>query len=98
MWILMIPVTWSQSAAVPAPQQKMLGAKLWSFSQFLSPTIEPPVALVSPAKQTPSYKIDINTTGYTLKITPQIVVPVFIDLGGAVEFYEVNAVFLRQLS
>jgi len=33
----------------------MLGARLWIFSQFLSPTIEPPVARVSAAKQTPSY-------------------------------------------
>ena len=33
----------------------MFGARLWSFSQFLSPTIEPPVALVSAASATPSY-------------------------------------------
>jgi len=33
----------------------MFGAKLCIFSQFLSPTIEPPVALVSAARTTPSY-------------------------------------------
>jgi hypothetical protein len=40
----------------------MLGAKLWIFSQFLSPTIEPPVALVSAARQTPSYTNLVNYT------------------------------------
>ncbi len=48
-------VTCSQSAAVPAPAQKMLGAKTWSFSQFLSATMEPAVALVSAASATPPY-------------------------------------------
>ena len=33
----------------------MLGASGWIFSQFLSPTIEPPVARVSAARATPSY-------------------------------------------
>lgn len=54
IWLI-VPVTWSQSAAVPAPQQKMLGARLCIFSQFLSPTMLPPVALVSAANTTPSY-------------------------------------------
>ena len=48
-----LPVTWSQSAAVPAPAQKMLGASLCSFSQFLSATMEPAVALVSAESTTP---------------------------------------------
>lgn len=48
-------MTWSQSAAVPAPQQKMFGARLWIFSQFLSPTMLPPVARVSAARATPSW-------------------------------------------
>ena len=61
-----LPVTWSQSAAVPAPQQKMLGARLWIFSQFLSPTMEPPVARVSAARATPSYKM--NTIEVSLTI------------------------------
>lgn len=55
-----LPVTWSQSAAVPAPQVKMLGAMKWIFSQFLSPTIDPPVARVSAANTTPSYSIKLT--------------------------------------
>ena len=52
---LHLPVTCSQSAAVPAPQQKMFGASLWIFSQFLSATTVPAVALVSAARAIPSY-------------------------------------------
>jgi hypothetical protein len=49
-----LPVTASVSAAVPAPQQYMFGAIKWIFSQFLSATIGPSVALVSAPRTTPS--------------------------------------------
>ena len=65
-------VVLSQSAAVPAPAQYMLGAILCSFLQFLSATMGPPVALVSAPSTTPS----LNTT-------PQMVVPVFTVFGAA---------------
>jgi hypothetical protein len=54
--IEIVPVTFSVSAAVPAPQQKIFEANLCIFSQFLSATIGPSVALVSAPKITPSFK------------------------------------------
>ena len=49
-----LPVTFSVSAAVPAPQQYMLGAMKWIFSQFLSATVDPAVDLVSAPSTMPS--------------------------------------------
>lgn len=48
----------------------MFGAILWIFMQFLLETMSPPVALVSAPKTMPS-----------LKMQPQMVVPVFIIFG-----------------
>ena len=48
----------------------MFLAKKWIFSQFLSATIGPSVALVSAPKMTPS-----------LKVIPTIVVPVLMAFG-----------------
>lgn len=53
----------------------MFLAKKWIFSQFLSATIGPSVALVSAPRTTPS-----------LKMMPTIVVPVFIDFGSLKPF------------
>ena len=53
-----LPVTFSVSAAVPAPQQYMLGAMKWIFSQFLSATVDPAVDLVSAPSTMPSCKGD----------------------------------------
>lgn len=48
------PVTAPVSAAVPAPQHRMLSAMKWIFSQFLSATVEPAVERVSAPRTTPS--------------------------------------------
>ena len=53
-----LPVTFSVSAAVPAPQQYMLGAMKWIFSQFLSATVDPAVDLVSAPSTMPSCQGD----------------------------------------
>ncbi|KAH3680006.1 hypothetical protein WICPIJ_008482 [Wickerhamomyces pijperi] len=63
-------VTISVSAAVPAPAHQILGANLCNFSQFLSATISPAVALVSAAMTTP-----------LANLTPTIVVPVEVAVG-----------------
>ena len=69
-WLPIKSVVLSQSAAVPAPQQTIFGAKGWIFWQFLSATTSPPVALVSAPTTTPP-----------LKTTPQMVVPVLVNFG-----------------
>ena len=58
------------SAAVPAPATIILGPILWSLSQLFYATIDPIVDLLSAHKITPS-----------LKMSPAIVVPVFVMLG-----------------
>ena len=72
----LLPVIASVSAAVPAPQQYMFGARKWIFAQFLSATVSPFVDRVSAPRTTPEEKT-----------TPQIVVPVFfivlVCLGGS---------------
>ncbi len=66
-----LPVKFSVSAEVPAPQQEMLGARSWIFSQFLSHTIWPAVALVSAPRTTPSWRnsnsSDCHHTGSSLR-------------------------------
>ena len=71
-------------AAVPAPAQNMLGASLCNFSQFLSATMLPAVALVSAAKMTAS-----------LQINPTMVVPVFVNNGYLYYIFSVSNSFLH---
>lgn len=63
-------VTISVSAAVPAPAHQIRGANRCNFSQFLSATIDPAVALVSAAMMTPP-----------LNLHPTMVVPVDVAVG-----------------
>mmetsp|Transcript_11501 Transcript_11501/g.25532 ORF Transcript_11501/g.25532 Transcript_11501/m.25532 type:complete len:235 (+) Transcript_11501:307-1011(+) len=65
-WCPALRVTWSQSADVPAAQQKMLPATWWILCLFLSMTKGPPVERVSAPSTTPSRQH-----------TPTMVVPVF---------------------
>lgn len=65
----------SVSAAVPAPAHQIWGEMKCNFSQFLSATIGPLVALVSAAITTPPSKIH-----------PTMVVPVEVALGKGIPF------------